>query len=44
MKFKDMPYQRVDFEQAEKDMKALMESFERASDGEEQFKVHQKYY
>ncbi len=44
MKFKDMPYQRVDFEQAEKDMKALMEAFERASDGEEQFKVHQKYY
>ena len=44
MKFKDMPYQRVDFEQAEKDMRALMEAFERASDGEEQFKVHQKYY
>ena len=28
MKFKDMPYQRVDFEQVEKDMRALMEAFE----------------
>ena len=44
MKFKDMPYQRVDFEQVEKDMRALMEAFENASDGEEQFQVHQKYY
>ena len=28
MKFKDMPYQRVDFDQVEKDMHALMEEFE----------------
>ena len=44
MKFKDMPYQRVDFEEVEKQMRALMEEFDRAKDGEEQFAVHQKYY
>ena len=44
MKFKDMPYERVDFEQVEKEMKALMEEFENAGSGEEQFKVHEKYY
>ncbi len=44
MKFKDMPYQRVDFDQVEKDMKALMEEFDNAASGEEQFRVHQKYY
>ena len=44
MKFKDMPYQRVDFDQVEKDMHALMEEFDRAGSGEEQFRVHQKYY
>lgn len=44
MKFKDMPYERVDFTQVEKEMRELMEEFDRASDGEGQFKVHQKYY
>ena len=44
MKFKDMPYQRVDFEQVEKEMRGLMEAFQNAGSGEEQFKVHQKYY
>lgn len=44
MKFKDMPYERVDFEQVEKEMRALMEAFDSAKDGEEQFAVHQKYY
>ena len=44
MKFKDMPYQRVDFEQVEKEMQGLMEAFDRAQSGEEQFAVHQKYY
>ena len=44
MKFKDMPYERVDFTQAEKEMRELMEEFDRAPDGEGQFKVHQKYY
>lgn len=44
MKFQDMPYERVDFVQVEKDMKQLMEEFDKAASGEEQFKVHQKYY
>ncbi|MCI9141484.1 MAG: M3 family oligoendopeptidase [Lachnospiraceae bacterium] len=44
MKFKDMPYQRVDFDQVEKEMRSLMEEFDRAGNGEEQFAVHQKYY
>ena len=44
MKFKDMPYKRVDFDQVEKQMRELMEEFDRAADGEEQFRVHQKYY
>lgn len=44
MKFKDMPYERVDFEKVEQEMRALMEAFDSAKDGEEQFAVHQKYY
>ena len=44
MKFKDMPYERVDFEQVEQEMRTLMEAFDSAKDGEEQFAVHQKYY
>ncbi len=44
MKFKDMPYERVDFAQVEKDLRALMEEFDAAGSGEEQFAVHEKYY
>lgn len=44
MKFKDMPYERVDFDKAERELRALMEEFENAKSGEEQFAVHQKYY
>lgn len=44
MKFKDMPYERVDFGRVEEEMRALMEEFDRAVSGEEQFAVHQKYY
>ena len=44
MKFKDMPYERVDFDQVEKELKALMEEFDAAKNGEEQFAVHQKFY
>lgn len=39
-----MPYERVDFTQVEKEMKQLMEEFDAAKSGEEQFAVHQKYY
>lgn len=44
MKFKDMPYQRVDFDQVEKEMTALMEEFDAAKSGEEQFEIHKRYY
>lgn len=44
MKFKDMPYQRVDFDQVEKEMKTLMEEFDAAKSGEEQFEVHKRFY
>ncbi len=44
MKFQDMPYERVDFTQVEKEMKELTEAFDRAENGEEQFEVHKKYY
>ena len=39
-----MPYERVDFDQVEKELKALMEEFDAAKSGEEQFAVHQKFY
>lgn len=44
MKFKDMPYKRVDFEETEKEMRTLIAEFEAAKSGEEQFAVHEKYY
>ncbi len=44
MKFKDMPYERVDFDWVERAIKTLMEEFEAAGSGEEQFAVHQKFY
>lgn len=44
MKFKDMPYERVDFDKVEEEGKALMAEFDAAKSGEEQFEVHKKYY
>lgn len=44
MKFMDMPYERVDFEGAEKEFLILMEEFKGAKNGEEQFAVHEKFY
>ncbi len=44
MKFQEMPYERVDFDQVEQEMKQLMEEFDAGKSGEEQFAVHQKYY
>lgn len=44
MKFQDMPYERVDFQQVEKEMRELTAALGRASSGEEQFQIHQKYY
>lgn len=44
MKFSIMPYERVDFEQVEKELNGLIEEFEQAQSGEEQFAVHEKFY
>ena len=44
MKFKDMPYERVDFAQVEKEMKELTVALGQAASGEEQFEVHKKFY
>lgn len=44
MKFKDMPYERVDFDRVEREIKALMSEFDAAGSGEEQFAVHRKFY
>ena len=44
MKFRDMPYERVDFTQVEKEMKELTKALSQAASGEEQFEIHKKYY
>ena len=44
MKYQDMPYEKVDFDRVEEEFKALMQEFQAAKSGEEQFAVHQKYY
>lgn len=44
MKFKDMPYERIDFKQAKKELTGLMEELKAAKSGEEQFETHKKFY
>ena len=44
MKFSEMPYERVDFEQLKADFAALEKGLDEAQSGEEQFAVHQRYY
>ena len=44
MKFKDMPYERVKYEEAEKEFRKIIEEFKRADSGEDQFEVHKRYY
>jgi len=44
MKFSEMPYERVDFEQVQKDIESLMAEFDAAKSGEEQFAIHEKFY
>ena len=39
-----MPYHRVVYEEAEKEYRQLIEDFRAAGSGEEQFKVHERYY
>lgn len=43
MKFSDMPYSRVDFEQVKKDFAALTSDFDAAASGEEQFVLHGRF-
>lgn len=44
MKFKDMPYQRVELEEVKKAFGELTARMRAAKSGEEQFAVHQDYY
>lgn len=44
MKFKDMPYKRVDLDEIRAKYKELMDEMRAAKSGEEQFEVHKKYY
>lgn len=44
MKFKDIPYERIDFQKAAETLKALMKDFSEARSADEQFAVHERYY
>ncbi len=44
MKFHDMPYERVEYTQVEKEYRRIISDFREAQSGEEQFKVHERYY
>lgn len=44
MKFKDMPYERVDYGKLEKEYMRLTEGTRNASDAEEVWKLHQEFY
>ena len=44
MKFKDMPYKRVEMDEVRREYQQLMDEMKRAKSGEEQFEVHKKYY
>ncbi len=44
MKFSDMPYQRIDFDESQLQFNEIMKEFANAKSGEEQFEVHKKYY
>ena len=44
MKFKEMPYERVDFAEVEPRVKELISALDQAGSGEEQFEIHKKFY
>ena len=44
MRFEEMPYERVDLENVQKEFAQLMKEFDEAASGEQQFAVHQKFY
>ena len=43
MKFSEMPYERVDVSQVEKEVNGLIEALDKAQSGEEQFAIHKRY-
>ena len=44
MKFKDMPYKRLEMDEVRREYQQLMDEMKQAKSGEEQFEVHKKYY
>ncbi|RKJ49319.1 M3 family oligoendopeptidase, partial [bacterium 1XD42-8] len=44
MKFCNMPYERVDLKETEREFKILLDDFKSSKSGEEQFQVHQRFY
>ena len=44
MKFRDLPYERVNYEKTEEAFKALIEKAKNAESGEALWAVHQEYY
>ena len=42
MKFQDMPYRRVDFEQAGQELQNIMEAFQQAKTWEEEMAAHKR--
>lgn len=44
MKFKDMPYEKIDFAKAKAELSEIMEKSKAAKSGEEQFEVHKMFY
>ena len=44
MKFTEMPYTRMEIGEIKNEFQKLMQEFDAAKSGEEQFSVHQKYY
>ena len=44
MKFKDMPYKRVDYDKTAEQFKTLTKRVKEAKSGEELWEIHQEYY
>ena len=44
MKFKDMPYERIDFAKAKAELLEIMEKSKAAKSGAEQFEIHKMFY
>lgn len=44
MKFKEMPYKRIQYEEVEKEFDQIVKEFKQAQNGAQQFEVHKKYY